>query len=343
MSILNQSFRDFEFIVMADDPSDKTSATLEHYKLADARMSIYHQDGHGLAAALNEGCRLARGKYVARMDADDVSFPNRLEKQVNLLEGNPRVAVVGGAIDVINSEGIHIDRFSYPASNEQIQRALLHSNCIAHPTVVMRKDVHHAIGGYRKMFLHAEDYDLWLRIAEHFELANLVDPVLEYRIHPHQVYFRDPEQQALSTLAAQLVARKRRETGLDPIDEVGRITPEVVRKLGSSDGEIRVQVGRAYLSRAQVMLQAGYNQAAQWLLNTALASWRSSDVGKDLLATAWLTLASAHHKRGQLLLAAVAATRALLADPGQLANLQLSRSSSWIAILIRSVRGHWRT
>src|SRR5918996_2481069 len=93
-SILNQTFREFEFIVINDGSTDDTVSILDKYEKSDSRIRVYHQENQGMIAALNRGCRLARGKYIARMDADDISLPRRFERQLEFMEGHPQIGIL---------------------------------------------------------------------------------------------------------------------------------------------------------------------------------------------------------------------------------------------------------
>src|SRR5262245_27130869 len=138
-SILGQTFGDFEFIVIDDGSTDASADILDSYQRNDARVRVYHQENKGLVESLNRGCGLARGKYIARMDADDIATKERLMWQVEFVEKHPEVGVVGGAIEVINASGKSSVTHRYPLKNSDIYQALLRGDCpLVHPTVVMR-------------------------------------------------------------------------------------------------------------------------------------------------------------------------------------------------------------
>jgi glycosyltransferase involved in cell wall biosynthesis len=216
-SILNQTFRDFEFIIIDDGSADGTAKLLQLYARKDARIRILSQRNQGLISTLNRGCEESRGHYIARMDADDISVPDRFAKQVAFLGVHPEVAVVGGAAQFINDQGLLPDGLRHPTESAEVAVKLQTYCALAHPTVMMRRKVVKAVGGYRIAFPDAEDYDLWLRIAEGHDLANLPDIVLHYRLHANQVSNRHCCQQALSTVAAQMCSNVRRTTGKDPV------------------------------------------------------------------------------------------------------------------------------
>jgi hypothetical protein len=249
-SILDQSFRNFEFIVIDDGSTDGSGAILHSYQEADPRLRVYTQKNRGLIESLNRGCELARGTYIARMDADDVAVRDRLESQVAFMEQSPDVGVLGGTVEIIDAAGSPLG-FGYNLLHDSEIRSALPECPFWHSTILMRTEVFIATGGYRKIVIDSEDHDLWLRMAERAKLANLPQVLLRYRVHPDQVSVRKCKQQALSGLAAQVafLARKRGEP--DPLDQVQEITPALLVGLGVSEAQQDTAFARKYLWRAQ--------------------------------------------------------------------------------------------
>lgn len=186
-SILVQTRGDFEFIILDDGSTDRCWEIITEYASLDNRIRALRRAHAGLTTRLNQGLQLARGKYVARMDADDVSLPERFERQTAHLGDHPECVVLGTHVERIDSEGLPIDTVIYPLSHEAIDRALLgrpkDGPTIAHPSVMMRRQAVLAAGGYRAEFVAAQDRDLWLRMAERGKLANLPRPLVKYRCH----------------------------------------------------------------------------------------------------------------------------------------------------------------
>jgi glycosyltransferase involved in cell wall biosynthesis len=187
-SVLTQSFTNFEFLIHNDGSADYSYKILEQYAVNDKRIILSSNENQGLAASLNTLIRKARGEFVARMDADDICLSNRFEKQIYYLNHNFSCSVIVGSYLMIDSKNRPIDIVQMPINNYEIDRNNLHGCVsIAHPTAIIRKEVFDKVGLYDDDNHAAEDLDLWLRIAEHGELANLQDVVLKYRIHDKSI------------------------------------------------------------------------------------------------------------------------------------------------------------
>jgi hypothetical protein len=186
-SILNQSFVDFEFLIINDGSTDGTAVILADYEQRDERIRVYHQENQGIVASLNRGLGLAKGKYVARMDADDVSLPERLAKQVVFMEAHPDVGVLGTWVQITYGSGRTSDTWQLPTQHGMLRWSLSFTCPIMHPTVMMRREVVERADGYGSDMVHAEDYDLWRRLSEATRLSNLPDVLLRLRLHEENV------------------------------------------------------------------------------------------------------------------------------------------------------------
>jgi glycosyltransferase involved in cell wall biosynthesis len=186
-SILNQTFADFEFIIVDDGSTDGTAAILADYQQRDERIQVYRQENQGIVASLNRGLELAQGKYIARMDSDDVSLPERLAKQVDFLEAHPDIGVLGTWVKIMDSSGSTSDTWQFPAQHGVLGWCLCFTCPIMHPTVMMRRQIVEQAGGYSSDMVHAEDYDLWRRLSGVTRLSNLPDVLLQLRLHEANV------------------------------------------------------------------------------------------------------------------------------------------------------------
>jgi hypothetical protein len=176
-SILGQTVWDLEVLVVNDGSTDATADILRRYR--DARLRVIEQDNAGLWAALNRGLRDVRSPLVARMDGDDVTHPRRLQYQLDFLDAHPRVALVGSACYKIDAAGRILSLHGVPTDDRTIKSGLARCNQFVHPTVVMRRTALERVGDYRRH--EAEDYELFLRISERFEVANLDRPLHRLR------------------------------------------------------------------------------------------------------------------------------------------------------------------
>jgi hypothetical protein len=197
-SILAQTFDDFEFLIIDDGSTDNTWPMLMEYGRRDARIRLVRNQANiGLTRCLNDGLAWAQGEYIARMDGDDISLPERLALQVAFMKQHPRVGVCGAWVRKTGEHGRGMER--YPTNVEDIRCQLLFKDVLAHPAVIMRRMLFAQLGlAYDPAYRYAQDYDLWVRVAEHVDLANIPRVLLHYRMHGQQAgqYEREAQNQA---------------------------------------------------------------------------------------------------------------------------------------------------
>ena len=261
-SIRAQTLRDFEFVIVDDGSKDRTAEILQWHAAEDPRIRIIAQTPKGIAAALNRGIQAASAPLIARMDADDVAKPERLARQFETLLRHPEAALIGSSYEVIDRASRLQRRVSLPTTPEEIDKTLMQQNCIAHPTVLMRRDCVLDVGGYRAAFLHCEDYDLWLRLGESHDLLNIDEPLLSYREHAAQLTWGDTEQRILSELGARVSARCRRAGAADPAEGIDRIARRHLLDFGLGDAEIETYIVARALDSAREAGRAGNPRAA---------------------------------------------------------------------------------
>lgn len=313
-SILAQTFGDFEFIIIDDGSTDTTPQILAEYVKHDDRIRVFSQQKRGLVESLNRGIELSRAGYVARMDADDVSLPHRLQKQIDFLQRHPEVGLLSGAYEQIDATGTILGTISVPLADSEIRAAMMMANQICHPAVLMKKEVARAAGGYRSEPLHAEDYDLWLRMAERTQLANLSDVILRYRVHLGQVSVANLTHQVWSALAASAAASLRRQGYQDPLAEVREIDLAFLNSLGVTEGQIRAFLADYY--RYWIGLAA---RSDPELALRLIDGWRKQcgrgPLGRRVRADAYLEAAAIHYRRGQTVTATWSVARGVFAQP----------------------------
>ncbi|MBN1384712.1 MAG: glycosyltransferase [Elusimicrobia bacterium] len=188
-SILGQTFTDFEFLIFNDGSTDRSAEIIRNYK--DPRIVFFdYKKNSGHTGHLNEGIRVAKGKYIARMDSDDISLPQRLEKQVDFMERNPDFGVCGTQVMIMASSGNYVT--SLHLEDKKLRSELFFYNVFAHPSVIMRKSVlrdHNLF--YRQDYYPAEDYKMWVDVSQYSKLGNIPEVLLKYREHPNQITRQD--------------------------------------------------------------------------------------------------------------------------------------------------------
>ena len=183
-SILDQTFRDFEFIIVDDHSTDKSWGIIKSYSKKDKRIVALRNDRNiRTTRSLNRGLEVAKGKYIARMDADDWSYPYRLEKQHKFMEKHPEVGVSGGAIEICDKDLRIKNVRSYPQTDEGARKVIFRYSPFAHPATIWRTQMIKAVGGYNENIPLSQDLDLYFRIGKVCKFANLPEVLIKLRTH----------------------------------------------------------------------------------------------------------------------------------------------------------------
>jgi len=209
-SILNQTYKNIDLLLIDDGSTDGTIEIIKSY--ADPRIRLVRNEHNlGLTATFNKGIDLAIGKYVARMDADDIAINTRIEKQVNFLEGHKEVTMVDCVMEVIDKDGNSLKKYNSDIiSEKEIRRSLPYNNHLGHSSIMIRANIYKKYK-YRKT--DAEDYDLWLRLANDNHVIHKIDePLLKYRLHGNSYTDNKGRKRSRGTLRLAITKRNYLKT-----------------------------------------------------------------------------------------------------------------------------------
>lgn len=189
-SILNQSYKDFEFIIINDSSNDNSKNIILDFQKKDKRIVyLENQKNEGLAKSLNKAISISKGKFIARMDSDDICMMDRFKIQIEFLENNTDIDVLGTGAILIDKENKKIGNVLMPRTDKEIKKVLIYKNSIIHPSVIIKKYVLIELGGYNPSFLKAQDLDLWVRLANNGKnFYNLQEYLINYRVDLNKSY-----------------------------------------------------------------------------------------------------------------------------------------------------------
>jgi glycosyltransferase involved in cell wall biosynthesis len=258
-SIISQTWKNLEIIIIDDGSSDDTMEKLKLLAAKDTRIELQKSQGTGFVDALHQAATLAKGSYLARMDADDICLPNRLSTQMKIMMDRPDLVVLGTAAMQIDEVGREHGIMRMPSNSQTVRKQLRHSSCVIHPSVIMRSEAFKKCGGFRKPFMHALDYDLWLRMSRIGEIGNLPKILMYYRVHEESVTANNGKKQALKSAAAiaadalrnlteshefDFIAELSTVSGLDSLLEKLQAYPDIRRQAESTYWRIRTYNSR---------------------------------------------------------------------------------------------------
>lgn len=196
-SVLGQSWRDFEFVIVDDGSTDGSTEMLQDYAGRDARIRLLRNDARrNLPTSLNLGLRACRAPWIARIDADDVALVDRLAVQLDYLQRHPDVGVLGSSCRHIDAGGRFLGSTRHPDDDARIRLFMAFWCCMVHPTTMFRRDLAERVGGYDTELWTGQDYDFWARLLAHTRMANLPTDLILYRVHDRSIT-QSPERQAV--------------------------------------------------------------------------------------------------------------------------------------------------
>jgi len=209
-SILEQTWSSFRFVVVDDASTDGSSELLTEYAASDDRINLVENESNiGLTPSLNRGLEEISSDYVVRIDGDDISAPERIERQVKFMERRERVVVAGTWYDVIDEDGTQIDHVEFPTNSDEVRSVLIKYNPLLHSSTILRRDVVDRVGGYDIRYSRAQDYDLWLRLAQHGEIVNIPETLATRRYTSDCVSLNAEDEQLRCAIRARIEAIRR--------------------------------------------------------------------------------------------------------------------------------------
>ncbi len=279
-SILAQTCADFELIVVDDGSSDATPAILDNYD--DRRIvRLRNETNIGQTPSLNIGIEAAKGRFIARHDADDLSHPERFAAQMAFFRRHTAVGLLGTSYRLIDEQGRVLEIERPPAGNDELQARLTQGNCLCHGSVMMRRESLDAAGLYRAAFQVTQDYDLWLRLAEVTQLANLEQPLYDFRFDGGSVSRNKRRLQlAYRQLAWRLAEQRRmgRPEPPFPADVLQAFPPDYERLLGDARRSAYLFYTAGQMSQAE--RAAAETRALLADISPVAAVWRNWLLGR---------------------------------------------------------------
>lgn len=218
-SVLLQTHSDFEFLIVDDGSTDQSLEIVSAFSKNDTRIVSLPKSNSGLTDSLNFGISHARGRWIARLDADDIAEPDRLERQYEYVKKFPQTAIVGSGLVLIDKDGNKRGRYHYPSNHNQlVNHAKLGKSLPAHSSAFVSSDAIRAIGGYRSRFKRSQDLDLWLRLSEIGRIGCLSSPLVRLRKHSGQISQEAADAQLIDAYLAIVSYRLRQRGFPDPVE-----------------------------------------------------------------------------------------------------------------------------
>ena len=315
-SVLNQTFQDFEIIVVNDGSTDETRTRLADYE-DEPRITVIDQDNAGPAAARNRCFNASNGNFIAILDADDRSRPRRLELQSQRLEEDSELGLVGSYAQKIKPGGDPLEILEVPLKHREIAARIDDSNQFVHATVMMRRSVFEELGGYREDYPASEDYEFLRRATHNFQTANIPEVLYDYRIHGESNTFYALKQQKLYGLMTRHLAKQNQS--IDDFPELldTPLTRESLVEFGISPRRIDEKLFSSYKRRVRVLVGLGDFNGARQFAQKAAAHMEDSVLGarEEAILGIYQTILSLAEPNRQLSTGLISLTRATLLSP----------------------------
>lgn len=209
LSILNQTYKDFEFIIINDGSTDNSLKIVEDLQKNDGRIKIINNAQNlGLTKSLNVGFFASKGEYIARLDAGDISLPERIEKQVEFLDENKNIGLVGAWMYIINTKGEVLREIKYPTGDKKLKKALINYNPFVHSSIMIRREILPKMNIYDEDYKYTQDYKLYFDLYPYIEFANIPITLVKYRKSPNSITSRKNRSQMAFANKARMYAIK---------------------------------------------------------------------------------------------------------------------------------------
>lgn len=254
-SILNQTYKNWELLIINDGSSDNTEKLISEYVAQDSRIFGLENEGNkGLVFTRNKGLQAAKGKYVANLDSDDIAYPNRLNLQINYLEENPNVVLLGSSCELIDEKGNHLGFEKREIGQNQIKSVLVFSNYFINSTVVIRREKLENLS-YADNYAPAEDYQLVTQLKDSGELVNLEEVLVKYRLHGNNI---------------STINKKEQD------DAIRRIHKNLILELGVQFNEPELRLHSQLVVEKGRVKEAELEAIESWLLKLKNANYKAN-------------------------------------------------------------------
>jgi glycosyltransferase involved in cell wall biosynthesis len=288
-SILNQTFTDFEFIIVDDGSTDATWDILKDYAKRDERfVLVQNRENIGLTKSLNRGLKLAKGRYIARQDGDDVSLPQRLATQIEFLEKHEHVGLLGSTYHVTDEQGQTIATMHHPETDTGIRWQMLFHNAFCHTSVMLRRDLlNRANLLYDEDLTSCQDYELWSRMLQHIRAANLQTPLVAWRQSDKAISNtrRDEQQQIATEISAREINRLFKQTHFS-LAEVAKLRSYYYALL-QGPGKEQAHICRQFIEILSAFMKQPNLDSAS--VRQILRQWVGRILSSLLTAESWKT------------------------------------------------------
>lgn len=265
-SIVSQTMPDWELLIVDDGTTDGSLKGPLELAKSDKRIRIVRSSGTGGAQALNCGARLSNAPFLARMDGDDVALPNRLQRQLAEFQKRPELGMVGAWARVLIEERLTDEPMKTPVGPANVRAKMLDQAALISPTFFFRREAWERVGGFRYWMMLTEDYDFTARVSRFYDVDNIPEVLLNYRIHATQTTASRLRDLALHSMMAQRVANAVAAGNPDPLEPFQEISDSMKRALGLTPKVILARTMAITEYRVQLLLKLGAPKQAHLTL-----------------------------------------------------------------------------